>query len=82
MKLTIGTIVAGELVENKSKFTVATNQRTEVTIGEMVYVLSSFKLDESSLWTLVNYLEDRPSLMDDAEVKGGVNAIKMLLDRK
>jgi hypothetical protein len=79
MKLTKGTIVAGEKTGNISRFTVEATCPVEVTIGEFVACLSDYRLDEGSLWELIRYLEDRPALITDKEVRTGVNALRMFL---
>ena len=81
MNLTKGTIVAGEKTGKISRFTVETEQPTAVTIGEYVSCLSDFRLQDGSLWALVRYLEDRPSLTDDKEVSDGINALRLLLHK-
>ncbi len=81
MNLTKGTIVAGEKTGRVSRFTVETDLPTGVTIGEYVSCLSDFRIDEGSLWELIRYLEDRPSLITDKEVRTGVNALRMLLQK-
>lgn len=81
MNLTKGTIVAGEKTGNVSRFTVETNLPTAVTIGECVSCLSDFRIMDGSLLALVRYLEGRPSLITDKEVREGVNALRMLLQK-
>lgn len=81
MKLTTGTIVAGEKTGQVSRFTVEAACPTQVTIGEFVACVSDCRVNEGDLWELVKYLEDRPALISDKEVRYGVNAIRMLLHK-
>lgn len=82
MKLISGVIVAAEsLGANGTEVTIQTTTiatDANVTIGEKVQALSVKGFDDTRLRNLLIYLEDRPALMDDAEVKEGVSALKSL----
>ena len=86
MNLTTGTIVAGKLIDNgiafsSAEFTVRVPWSKSVTMGEQVTVVSTSRLFDVSLKELVCYLKDRPSLISDNEVKHGVRAIELLLEK-
>lgn len=51
-----------------------------VTVGTVVTMIGFEGFDESRLKSLHDYLVDRPSLMNDKEVKEGVRALKTILD--
>ncbi len=89
MNLTNGKIVAGERLpfintkgEQKYSFTVETEGAAVITIGEHVTTFSLKGFDDQRLGELLVYLEDRPSLMDEKEIKDGVYALKCLLGKK
>lgn len=83
MKLTKGRVIAGENMGNGvTDFTIRTAERTTITLCEDVTTFSLPGFDESRLKVLYDYLINRPALMDDKEVKGGVLAISYLLGLK
>ena len=89
MNLTKGKIVAGERLsllnekgERRFSFTVETEGAAEITMGEDVTTFALKGFDDQRLAELLAYLEDRPSLMSEKEVKDGVYALKCLLGKK
>ena len=89
MNLTKGKIVAGERLsllnekgERRYAFTVETEGAAEITMGNSVTTFAIEGFDDQRLEELLAYLEDRPALMDEEEVKAGVYALKCLLGKK
>jgi len=73
-------IVAAERVDSlTTQFTVETKQDCDVTLRDTVSVIGFKGWDQQRLKDLYLYLVDRPSLMDDFEVKEGVSALKCII---
>ena len=81
MKLTKGKVsTASTLGDNSSLLTIIVPERVRATMGEEVSVIGFEGFDDRRLKSLHDYLVDRPSLMDEKEVKDGVWALRTILN--
>ena len=79
MKLTKGILNAGSACGDKTILTVVAPGSVKMTPGEEVSVIGFEGFDAARLKSLHDYLVDRPSLMDEKEVKQGVWALRTIL---